>query len=53
MNLLGNGQVHHDPPEANVKVVSKDRMRQIRGYLRRYPLTGRDGIILRHEPNIL
>ena len=48
----GNGQVHRDPPEVRVKVVSRKRMEEIRMYLRGYPLTGRDGKVLRHEPNV-
>jgi len=49
----GNGQEHRDPFGVRVKVVSRKRMKEIRGYLRRYPLSGSDDIILLHENNIL
>ena len=50
---LGTDRYIMTPLEVVIKVVSKQRMEEIRGYLRRYPLIGRDGNILRHEPNIL
>jgi len=52
-SFFGKGQVHHDPFGVSVRVVSRKRRKQIRGYLRRYPLSGADGIILPHEYNIL
>jgi hypothetical protein len=47
------GQGYHDPLLAKVKVVSKDKMKEIRGHLRRWPAAWNPAILRDYEPKIL
>jgi len=50
---FGHGQGHHDPPLGMVKVVSKEKMKEIRDHLRRWSAAWNPDILRDYEHKIL